>query len=431
MATKIAIINSALSTSTGTQDFTTTDFANAEDIDAAIVEVVGATSYGSVASHLRYCFGFTDGVRSRCSYIRSRDNQNTTDTLRIMSDTNLIHIINTTDTSVNGTAEFSSWIDNGIRINITDAFASAYKIKITLFSGVSAYVGTVTSDAGEDVAKSITDPGFSPDQIIIHSAKSLNSVTDTASLTIGVCGNDLTQGFLDISDVDNVFTSITSAYVSNQYVYFGYPSTHIEITDILSNGFEITQRDAAGTNYFSYLALKYEGGLNHNIVHYTSPVSDGNITTTGIGFTPQYVMTLMISDTVTLNVLDNTNIFGIGVSSFTNNSESCISIASEDNSASSDTQSNINNEKSIELFSNTGTLTHQATFVSFNSDGYTLNYGYIHPSYLNANPCILLAVEASPTYIVSTINKKTIDSISSFSKKNIGDITKIGGKSIR
>lgn len=140
-----------------------------------------------------------------------------------------------------------------------------------------------------------------------------------------------------------------------------------------SDGFTLNFSTVSGTAWLTgYLALK---GLQAKIISFTSPGSTGNVGYTGAGFTPGAV--IFSSDcgvSSTANTAHCRRMLGMATSS---TNRGVISWAGKDAVATSNTSQNLDRTACVKHIVENGatpTFPSVADFVSFDADGFTLNW---------------------------------------------------------
>jgi hypothetical protein len=153
-----------------------------------------------------------------------------------------------------------------------------------------------------------------------------------------------------------------------------------DLTAFTSDGFTLSWTGSTATTYtIHYMAFGGTDITNVKVgVKAVGTAATGNKSYTGVGFQPDFLLTLNDGHikASTISVDENTGNFGLGISAMKSTSERwAISTASEGGRADSDTWRLQQNTKCFSLIDNTtGTLTGEADFVSFDSDGFTWNY---------------------------------------------------------
>jgi hypothetical protein len=153
-----------------------------------------------------------------------------------------------------------------------------------------------------------------------------------------------------------------------------------DISGFDASGFSIFTRNAGGNNgSVAYLALNFNGVINVSISTEDTPTGSGNLANTAPGFIPQAVLLgTTIMEAVASAVSDRTA-GTVGQSFITENAQFSLTGSSEDLAATMNTQS-LNDNQALLVPDDDGTAHIAATFVSFDANGYTLNYSAFHTS---------------------------------------------------
>ncbi len=386
-----------------TQDFTTADLGGLTP-QAALFLVSEAVADGVAANDNVLSIGAATAAAEEWQvYISDQHNQGTTDTHRGSNTDRSIDIKNPGSAATNGRAEFTAFINNGVRVNWTTVPGAAFLVTVILFAGtdLSAHANSATL-GNEDVEVNIEDPGFEPDVVLVfHHHDDADDNASNASWGAGVAHNDRAAGITQRSFTqfltDGVATSSNGSYYHDSRAGCRCDNTgaltySIELANFDANGFSAYQRDATAGFDFFYLALNF--GSSSPVVDawvgdYTTPTSTGDDAETGPGLTPQFVlmgMTMMEAvDTGYANGLAGS----LGFSVFDDDDEYAQSWASEDNVATSNTQS-LSDDTAVELPDDDGGAGLTASFSSFDANGFTLNYSTVEA---NAKYFWVLAIE--------------------------------------
>lgn len=404
MALTIGIVRAAANPSTGTQDFTTTALGG-ETPKGALIIASRAITDGTAGDHASMCLGAVSGATQRwCCFNHSRNGQaNTDETRRSMTDK--LIAIPLAGGGIDGEADFDSWITNGIRINWTDAPASAFLITVILFAGsdINAYAGTVAPGTTVNGVTDVTAPNFPPD--VVFMATPGNTFNDTADNFyfngFGWCVRDgsNTQRSIFQSEEHNVAAGTPRAYVSTAYAC-GQPNNTssslvygIEVGDFDSQGFSVTLRLAsAGSDDVGYLALSVAGaGVWAGTID--TPTANGNQGYTGPGFSPQFILLGMTQLANVDSGIQAASAGPYGIAAITSGAQYANSVAIENAATTTNTQA-LSNDVAVDLPDDNGTSGIAATLVSLDVTGWTLNYSAVKGT---ARKFAALAIGSSPS----------------------------------
>jgi len=388
MAITTAIVQVAAPTSTGTQDITTTELGGLTP-KAALFFMSGGVTDDAAVDHGRIAFGATDGTREWYMGARSEDGVGTTETTRGAHTTGLIGLIDTNLKAKDSEAAFVTFIANGIRIDWTNAPSVAHKLTVVFFAGTDLEVFADVVDPGlQDVGLNITAPGFEPDAIFTgFNNRAFDSGMDDGvgghhEYGFGVSQNPGDSGIADgVGQSNNdrdgrASTEVTSSVANDRSAFHVKDGTYrrtIELSDFDASGFTATARDTDGQE-FGYLALACPD-TNITIGIYDTPTSTGNDSKTGVGFEPDTVLfgLSFFDGALTDPPAVTTDDFSYGISAFTATDESSVSIQTQDAVATSNTKS-IADSIAANLPLDNGVAGFKASFVSMDSDGWTLNF---------------------------------------------------------
>lgn len=384
MGVTVAVTRAALNTSTGTQDFTTADCGGLTP-KAAMFFLTRATADGTVAANGAFCIGATDGTRQWAFGVQAQDAAGTTASDRFSESDHCVAIQNVAG-AVEGSAAFSAWITNGITINIDDAFPAGYLLTVKFYCGSDLSVYTGTQDLGNtlDLETNITAPGFQPDLVYATiSRQNMDAAAATAILSFGVAhesGGTITQRSLGYANRDNVAAVSAGAYLSAVYGISAISSAGAfvwggEFANFDSSGFSIISRIAGAANEdVGYLALSFGGTASSWVGTVASPaILTGNASITSPGFKPQFVMQgLSMAEAVnTAYANDNGNSFGVGI--MTTSAQFCNALWDDDAAVDSNSEC-ISDNIPINIQNGVDGAGLAATFVSFDTTGWTVNY---------------------------------------------------------
>lgn len=152
----------------------------------------------------------------------------------------------------------------------------------------------------------------------------------------------------------------------------------VTLGNFTSSGFDVTTSASSGSRRFLYHAFKFTGGAV-KLVDFTTPTSTGNHLVTGAGFTPRLALVFLTNlesvnpsfPLTSSDMMSGLSVCAIGADeqwSMANRVDSLL--------ATTDTGCRI---KATALLGANATSTNaiEATFVSFDSDGMTLNYSAV------------------------------------------------------
>lgn len=383
MSVVIATTRTACNTSTGNQDITTTDLGGLTP-KAAFFTVTHATVDGTATDHAIIGIGAATATDERwsCS-VGSENAQGTTDTDRRGATDECIIKLLAGSASVDGEADFVSFITNGVRINWGNAPASGFLLTVTLYAGtdLSAKAG-ISSLSTQDNTTDVNTVGFEPDVVFFGTHNTLinDSGYTLAMLSYGVATNKnpVVQSSWVWASNNGQASGTILAQICNNYAFGQCSLTELsygcEVGTFDASGFSITSRlgDASADNV-GYLALAFNNVVDFKTGIIDSPTSTGSQSITDPGFKPQYV-NLGLTQMQAVNTFYTTGLGGsFGISVFDEDNAYCNSYQDEDGSGTSNTQC-ISDDTVINLPEDDGTSGHVAAFTSFDTNGWTWNF---------------------------------------------------------
>jgi hypothetical protein len=263
---------------------------------------------------------------------------------------------------------------------------------------LSAKAGTFTG-SGSTGNQSITGVGFQPKVVLFryNMATSTGSSSDSViGFGVGISSSDRrTSG--DYSN-NNVSTSSHAAWNQDTYcIYTPSGSSRADFVSMDSDGFTINWVTSSSM-IVSYLALGGDGLTNYKTGVASAKTTTGNQAYTGVGFQPTAL--LVFAGKFSTSPLDqSTN--GSGLFGFATSSSARGMVAWR-NQNGSNPQGAKHRQSTQRVLSTTTNFT-EADFVSFDSDGFTLNYTTAGGS---ADVFYYLALRG-PQFKVSSFNQAT------------------------
>jgi hypothetical protein len=339
--------------------------------------------------------GMTDGTTQFCMMSGSEDNQATNDVgRRGMTDEVLCSFDAQANQTVDGEANHVSMDADGFTINIGDDFTDPASplVHYIAFGGddLSVDAGTVDLADVVDTSVDVTAPGFEPDVVITSFLGVLldldgDTSNDVHSFSLGwavnpdrqasgnqfsmmTAGRDGQTGGDSYSRFDNVRagTSHRDSAIDASY----------EIGTFDASGFDVTTRLAPATTneIMGYLALNL-GATNPQVytTARTARTASGNDVETGAGFQPIFLMGIGSAAVTTANSNTNAGSMAVGITDGTNS----LSLMRFDDDAlnPSNNANRVTNTQFMSANSDSGAIDWEATFTSFDSNGWTINYG--------------------------------------------------------
>lgn len=381
-ASAAVVRNVSLAGITGTQTYTVSGFGTPK---AAIFIANEATVNQVSHADASIGFGFTDGSRQFCVAAHSQDSQADSNTAHKTSTTQCIEIISSDATHI-GYASFSQWVTDGVEINWTAApDVTGWFVTCILVGGsdVSMYAGDFTASGSVTTETNVTDPGFTPDSVILIGAgndayDTQDSPTAQALFMLGFAnwdGATVTQCSSNWQADDASATSVNRNLVSDLYANEHPAASYaIEIKDFDAQGFSAWTRIAGGAFKYAYLAMKFGGVAGHWAGIVTSPTTTGNKSVTTPGFKPQLVLQLPCTVTIknSSRTSGSTGAGAFGLTAF--DAASIFSTTVEDEDAAAFMVTDSWADTRLVCRDYLQQIIYVATFVSFDTNGWTLNY---------------------------------------------------------
>lgn len=317
----------------------------------------------------------------------ARDNLATTDNNFMESITYSIVILNpgATGTPMVARASVTAFGADGFTLNWQTNEAQANQIHYMAIGGADITDARVGTFAGPAVAGSaaVTGVGFQPDAVLFVAGNRTGVTWDTivaeGAQTIGFMSSATSQASIGWSARD-AQTALSNAHAwSGAQAITGLRRNALDqqaaFTSMDADGFTLNFTQTGGASNYIYLALK--GGL-FKMGTFNKNTAAGAQSVTGLGFQPSGLMLLSESDNVaaataraSANPASN---LSIGATDGTTSGSTWMHYRSI---ATTDTNTFTYNTNIMKMGINTNaTVTNygEATFTSFNTDGFTINW---------------------------------------------------------
>jgi hypothetical protein len=303
------IARAAANTTTGNQDFTTTNLGGATPV-AALIVLTNATANDTATTHIVYGMGATDGTRQWAWGLSGEYNDATYArthlSTRSASDACAM-LVNPDTEAVLAEASFVAFIENGVRLNWVTAPPAGYLVACYLWAGstVQAYAGTFQPSATQNAAVDITAPGFQP-QVVITGSNNYNFDDATHSTSSTDCdisyglvanGASVMQGCYGAWHSDYASTSYVRGALSNAYAHVYRNGWALQFGSFDAQGFSATSVLPSWGTVFAtpsggigYLALRLGDSISVWCDDITTRTTVGTQAYTGPNFRPQGVL---------------------------------------------------------------------------------------------------------------------------------------------
>lgn len=401
MAVSAAVTRAACNTSAGNQDITIAGFGTPK---AALFICSVATSNGSAASDFNLSIGAATGAANEwCLSVNNEDGQPDTDTAATTDSDKCIRLNTAGGPTVDGEAEFTAFITDGVRINWTNAPSAAWLLTVVLFGGtdLAAHANNVALGNSLDNAVDVTAPGFEPTLVIAVCQGGLGMDANATSLqhSMGVVHNGagISQRSVGFRHSNGASEGSPDGRCTETYGILQVTTSATldwggEFGTFDGSGFTVTTRIAgANSTSLMYLALRLGGSESGWVGTVDTPTSPGDDSETGPGFEPQLVLQIGSHMEAIDTAYNSSPLAGaLGLGAFSTNNEYMTAVADEDAASTTDTQS-LSADTAIELPQDDGTAGLTAAFASMNNDGWTLNYSAVEG---NAKKFFGLAIES-------------------------------------
>jgi hypothetical protein len=367
----------ALNTSTGNQSVTSMGFQPV----ALVLWVVGATANDTAAAHSSMSMGFGVSSSDRgCVSWRDDDAEANIETAKGSSVTKILRTFSDAATpTVEFEADLVTLDADGFTIDITDAPPSAYIVHYFAVGGADItnqdfFSFNTTNTATQDVTLA-----FEPDLLLFLTNGATTGDSGHAQLCIGAssgAGENRASYWISDDAVGAAICKINnyaSACLLGASTGTGTTERfRARVTATSGSGFTLTNdvQSAAGE---IVLGLALKGG-QYKVLGDAAKATTGTQSTTGAGFNPTGALWFG-TGTITPDTLgrDNPTIMVGGASAA--GTEGFSTVGSDDGAATSNTFSYSNSAKAFGQLSGVSQSVNMAAdLVSFDGDGYTLDY---------------------------------------------------------
>lgn len=363
-----------LNTSTGNQAVTGVGFQ-----PKALLFFASGTTVDGITENMHWITGMATGTAAEASATSNDENaQDTSDSIREFLNNRTLEMLNEGLSSIKYRLEFISFDADGFTVNVENAPASAFKVGFIAFGGTDLTNATVGNFAAPTSTGNFskTGVGFQPDALIFIGSMRVNSGTAgaTAKSLLGFALSSTKRGYLSIFSKENVGTTNTSRFQKTDKCLVDVDTTgaisgEADFVSMDADGFTINVTDAWPTaDTILFLALK---GGQYDFGTFNSQTSIGNFSKTGVGFQPTGLVLASFLNAASASETDGIK-YSLGLAS--GSTERFIAGGtSEDAQDISDTDSFSDDAKVYQDYDFAQTKIGEIDFVSFDSDGFTLN----------------------------------------------------------
>lgn len=382
MAVEVRVVNGELP-DTGSDDFTVDGFGTP---DAAIVYcLIADPATGTKPNNdAGMSIGFWDGT-SQASMGWSADEDSGMFYSYEQSDSHIIRIpryLNWQGDGYHGTLTSTT---NGVTITTNNFWNGTTHLAVTviLFKGLTnEYVGSMQLGSSP---RNVTSPNFKPDLVFfVGEGGTGNSGVDgknsRQNMSFGVAHNNssdvVKQGCFAIHG-GTASPHVAKEYISDSYVgqrILNTPalSANVSLGSFDSQGFTATMSSNNDSVVWPYLAIELDDPDDATVVFSDAATSTGNESNTSVGFKPQFVSSFSVTQTAYDSTLND----GTGLAIFNTDgiTHSSMCFAGDSGESGSANVQTYYDTSALEIYTQDGTLDASATPVSFDTDGFTLNW---------------------------------------------------------
>lgn len=256
--------------------------------------------------------------------------------------------------------------------------------------------------------QSITGVGFQPKAIMFWGVRATAADEAGASYitTFGVATSSTARGCISTSGNDAAATTVEAnrTEIVRCFTNITGAGALREAADFVSfdaDGFTINMTNFSAAAYMNYLALGGDDLTGVAVTNFLSEVTTGDKAYTGLGFQPDCLIGITTNRTAAGSSSSSAQ-FSLGVATAADAQRAC-GISSRHNEDISDTR-RVQVDSFLAAVSTTGdTVPLEASVVSFDADGFTLNWEAV---FANGRVCIVLAL-AGGQYKVGIDTQKT------------------------
>jgi hypothetical protein len=268
---------------------------------------------------------------------------------------------------------------------------------------LSCFVGSFAkATGGAPVSQVITGVGFQPKVILFwtEGRTSAGSWSENIMAAIGFTTGLSASKSMSYASGDALAVSDTNRRSANKALtIINYLSTTVAECDLTSfdaNGFTLNWTTNDTNAYLiRYMALGGSDLINANVQSWQTGTSTGNVAVTGVGFQGNFAMHVGLGALITSNPVTTGNIRQF-LGAMTASAQWAIHMLDQDNQSNTNTRRAQHTDCCILDRSTAGSLIAKAAFVSFDSDGFTVNFSsapttnnWVHTLVLNVTKVYL------------------------------------------
>lgn len=365
----------SLNTSTGNQAVTGVGFQ-----PKIVFFFVTENTGNGVIAHNSVCIGA--GISSSaqgCCHSNDEDAQTGSDCTRFISQVNLLRLM---QPGSNGTiylgVDLVTLDADGFTINITNAPSAAYRVGYLALGGTDLTNVKVGgwNPSGSTGNQSVTGVGFQPSAVILlQNGAAFSTSTNNGEISVGFAVSSSQRAWIGASSDNGVNPCNTwsrqqiDSCIGEVYYSDGTINSLADFVSFGADGFTVNW-SIAGTAADGFLYIALAGG-NYAVGSLTTQTGTGNFSTSGLGFQPVAGLFASFCNPATgASVSGTKNSFGVVGAA---GGRFVCGTMSEDNQSPTDTDSFQSNALMYQAYDYNQTVEGAIDFVSWDSDGFTLN----------------------------------------------------------
>jgi hypothetical protein len=388
MASEIRAIEGTFKSTDATVDLTISGFGTPQACIIYMQKMLTTSIPVKDNDSLLYSTVFWDGTRTRTTGLVVREGMATSVAKNYGND-------GKAGVGGEGFVEYSiSSITDGIRLTKVSNNIARTRYTVLFIKGMeSVRVDDFRPNTSNDGTVSVSDPSFQPSGAFFARAECQYPVESMATtlrsdafLVEGVMtydGSTINQGSLNWFSDDAQATTSLRAKMSNSRISSLTTLQDLEITSVNSNGFVCTSRDAEASTYrdVAYLAYELPAGEKAALTFEDTPTSTGNETYSGLGITPDHVLTYGFKGTSLNTEYNDQTADSFYVGFFNDNGESLSNGGGESDGASTSAPYVFTSDGDcIFLYDNGASPILEASYSSMAAGSYTLNFSTVMAS---------------------------------------------------
>lgn len=280
--------------------------------------------------------------------------------------------------TVQSEADFVSMDSDGFTVNWTTADATARQVNYLALGGtdITNVATGVFSSPASNSSLGVTGVGFKPDFVLlgsILSSTSPDNATGQAAITLGAAGGGgqgLVSEQLSQNPNSPAFRYQRSSKIMAQVQSAGTVQLEADFTSFDTDGFTLNYTTTSGDSQkVVYLAIK---GGNYKVGAFNQATSTGNQAVTGTGFTPSALMLMTYGEASSASVQNHYRL-SVGMATGTSARSSVFAGATNNTTVVTVDDSVLSSTRVIQAITEPSTVNADADFVSFDSNGFTIN----------------------------------------------------------